>query len=85
MADDQIPERVSATRDHPDFYPHYRRVIVLLDGQPMRFVKWADRVAGVVEHYQPDDRGRLMSRGDEFLVKRSSGAVRFLLRGGARG
>lgn len=85
MGDDQIPERVSATPDHPDFYPHHNRLLILLDGQPMRFVKWADRLAGVVEHYCLDDRGKPVARGNEFLMKRSSGAVRFLLRGGARG
>lgn len=85
MADVELPVRISAAKGHPDFNPIFRHVVVLLDGQPMRGVTWADRSAGVIELYPLNDHGRLLQCGDRFLTTTLHGEVRFLLRGGARG
>jgi hypothetical protein len=62
--------RISADAHDPGFeaYCRNRRVVVLLDGDPQRYVVTADEEAGLIVRYRLDEHGRPVSDGER-LVK----------------
>lgn len=62
--------RISADPHDPGYeaFCRNRRVVVLLDGDPQRFVVTADEEAGVIVRYRLDECGRPVF-DDERLVK----------------
>lgn len=71
--------RVSAASDSPDYWRRHFRLSprILLDGRPLRYVVWADDVAGEVElHIRRD--GRFVPADDRLATEIRKGKVEIL-------